>query len=260
MSSAATRESEALAPLLRAAQVPRDGVLFVHCAFRGLHARGWRVGDTIEALLDYMRDGTLAMPAMSWRLVTPSSPTFHELATPSHVGVLAETFRTRYASVRSLHPTHSVAARGRLADELASGHHLDDTPCSLNSPYGRASREETHVLLIGVGLERCTAIHHAEELVAPDVYLKPPEEAELYECCSRHGRVYPVRLRRHIKLNRDFPQFARPLADKGRLVRSEVAETPVLAFSQRDLLAEVTAALRLDPCAIIAPPGAPIIP
>lgn len=260
MSTPAPGEAQALATALRAARVPRDGVLFVHCAFRALAAGGWRVDAVIEALLDHMREGTLVMPAMSWRIVTPASPFFDERATPSHVGILAETFRTRYASHRSLHPTHSVAAHGRLAAHLTAGHHLDDTPCSPESPYGRATHEDAHVLMLGVGLERCTAIHHVEETMAPEVYLKPPAEAEIYECRSRAGETYRVRLRRHLKLNRDFPQFARPLAEKGRLRRGKIAGAPFLAVAQRDLLDEVRAALARDLRAIIAPPGAPIIP
>jgi aminoglycoside 3-N-acetyltransferase len=255
-----SREKATVATMLRAAAVPSDGVLFVHCAFRRLAGDGLRVDGVIEALLDFMRDGTLVMPTMSWRIVTPAIPFFDELATPSHVGVLAETFRTGYASHRSLHPTHSVAARGRLAGYLTAGHHLNDTPCSPQSPHGRAMSEDAHLLLIGIGLERCTAIHLAEEMIAPEVYLKPPEEAEIYDCRNRSGQTHRVRLRRHLKLNRDFPQFTRPLAAAGKLCRGEISGTPFLAVSQRDLLAEVSAALERDPRAIIAPPGAPIIP
>ena len=254
-----TRETEVVFNLLREAQVPRDGVLFVHCAFRGLRATGCDADAFIEALLGYMTPGTLAMPAMSWRIVTPANPVFDELATPSHVGILAELFRQHHAQRRSIHPTHSVAARGRLADELLSGHHLDDTPCSLNSPHGRATRHDAHILLLGIGLERVTAIHHAEEIVAPDVYLHPPAAAELYDCRARDGSVYRVKLRRHLKLNRDFPQFEAPLFASGLLRRGTVAGTPWKAVAQRDLLSEVIAALRRDPRAIIAPPGAPVI-
>jgi aminoglycoside 3-N-acetyltransferase len=253
-------ESEAVGRMLQDARVPGDGVLFVHCAFHRLGAAGFSVDGVIEALLAQMRHGTLVMPTMTWRGVTPQSPVFDELATPSHVGVLAETFRIRYASCRSLHPTHSVAALGRLAAPLTSGHHLDDTPCSLNSPYGKATGEDAHVLLIGVGLERCTAIHHAEETIAPEVYLKPPAEAEVYRCRGRDGVVHSVRLRRHLKLNRDFPQFTAPLVKKGVMARGELAGTPWMAVAQRDLLGEVSQALRRDPRAIIAPVGAPVIP
>jgi aminoglycoside 3-N-acetyltransferase len=255
-----TREDAAIAALLQEAQVPRDGVLFVHSAFRQLGAEGFAPEAVIEALLAYMSPGTLVMPAMSWRIVTPEHPDFDELATPSHVGILPELFRVKYASHRSLHPTHSVAARGQRAAALTSGHHLDDTPCSSNSPYGRARADDAHVLLLGTGFERCTAIHLGEELIASAVYLAPPEAAEIYRCRDRHGVAHAVRLRRHLKLNRDFPQFERPLLAKALMRRGALAGTPWLAVAQRDLLDEVCAALIRDPRAIIAPPGAPVIP
>ncbi len=260
MTGAASREAQAVAAMLHDARVPRDSVLFVHCGFGGLAQHGFGAEALIESLLDYMNPGTLAMPAMSWRIVTPANPHFDELATPSHVGALAELFRQRYATGRSIHPTHSVSAAGKLVPSLLSAHHLDDTPVSLNSPYGKATREDAHILMIGIGLERVTAIHHAEEMIAPDIYLRPPAEAEIYQCRARDGTVYRVRLRRHVKLNRDYPQFAAPLAAKGLLRQGQLADTPWAAVSQRDLLAEIFQALERDPRAIIAPPGAPVIP
>ena len=123
-----TAETQVVAEALARAGVPHDGVLFVHSAFRRLGAQGFRVDAFIEALLEYMHRGTLVMPTMTWRVVTPASPTFDELATVSHVGVAAERFRIAYSTHRSLHPTHSVAAYGKLAAALTSEHHLDGTP------------------------------------------------------------------------------------------------------------------------------------
>ena len=258
--SAGPDAARAAARLLAAAEIPRNGVLFMHSAFRRLGARGYRAEAFIEGLIDYMAPGTLVMPTMTWRVVTPASPWFDELETASHVGVLAELFRLCYASHRSLHPTHSVAACGRRAAELTATHHHGDTPCPLTSPYGKARRMDAHVLLLGIGLERCTAIHHAEEMVAPDVYLVPPEAAEPYWCRGRDGIVHEMRLRRHLRLNRDFPQFAAPLTARGLMRHGEIAGTPWQAVAQSDLLAEVFDALERDPRAIIAPPGAPVIP
>lgn len=263
---APTREAAAIAGLMDQARVPRDGVLFFHSAFRGLSARGFRAEAFIEGLLDYMHPGTLVMPAMSWRSFRPElmkqspKPHFDELATPSHVGVIPEIFRVRYATRRSLHPTHSVSAIGKLTDHLLSGHHLDDTPCSPNSPYGRARDRDAHIVMLGVGLERCTAIHLAEEAVAPDVYLEPPARAETIDCIDRHGGKHTVRLRRHLNLSRNFPRFTGPLAARGKLRRGDLAGTPWLAMTQRDLLDDVFAALERDPRAIIAPPDMPRIP
>jgi aminoglycoside 3-N-acetyltransferase len=255
-----TPEARAVSEALARARVPHEGVLFVHSAFRRLGIQGFRLDAFIEALLEYMRDGTLVMPTMTWRVVTPAQPIFDELTSASHVGIVPERFRTAYATHRSLHPTHSVAAFGKLAASLTSGHHVDGTPCSLNSPYGKARSEDAHVLLLGIGLERCTAIHHAEEMMAPDIYLVRPEAAADFEMRARDGTLYKMRLRGHIKLNRDFPQFAKPLTERGLMRHGDMAGTPWQAVLQSDLLAEVFAALDRDPRAIIAPPGAPVIP
>jgi aminoglycoside 3-N-acetyltransferase len=248
------------ARLLDEAKIPPDGVLFMHSAFRGLAAQGFRAEDFIEGLLDYMRAGTLVMPTMTWRVVTPEQPFFDEVETASHVGIIPELFRRKYATHRSLHPTHSVAARGRAAAELTATHHLGDTPCALNSPYGIARGMDAHILLLGIGLERSTAIHHAEEVAAIDTYLDPPEAAVSFQLHARDGTVHQMRLRRHLRLNRDFPQFSAKLAARGVLRRGDFHGTGWQAVAQAELLDEVIGALRRDPRAIIAPPGAPRIP
>ena len=235
--------------------VPRDGILTVHSGFRELSRAGHRAEAFIEALLGHLSDGTVVMPTMSWRIVTPQNPVFDELATPSHVGAVAELFRTRYASARSLHPTHSVAAVGRRAHELVASHHLGTTPCAMNSPYGLMRSQGAHILMLGCGLERCTAIHLPEELLAPDVYLVPEDQAEPYTLRDRHGACFTMTLRRHRRLNRCFEKFEPILESKGRLRRGVLANTPFMLCSQDDLVEEVLGALAADRRATLAPDG-----
>jgi aminoglycoside 3-N-acetyltransferase len=248
-----SREATGIRSILRQAPLPRDGVLVVHSAFRNLGQQGYRVESFIEALIEHLgADGTLLMPAMSWRTVTPSNPVFDELTTESHVGVVPEVFRRSYATARSLHPTHSVAGVGPAVSALLARHHVDDTPVSANSPYGLMRDYDAFVLLLGVNFERATVIHHAEEVIAPDLYLHPPVEAETYECRDRHGKSFTVKLRRHYRLNRNFPRFERPLAERGRLTSGDLSGTPWMLVSVRNLLREVFAALIRRPDAIIA--------
>jgi aminoglycoside 3-N-acetyltransferase len=237
--------------------VPRDSVLTVHTAFRSLSRAGYRAEDFLKILLDHLADGTLVMPAMSWRTVTPEHPTFDELATPSHVGAVAELFRTRYAGARSLHPTHSAAAAGRRESELTAFHHLGDTPCAMNSPYGLMLSADAYVLMIGCGFERCTAIHLPEEIVAPELYLVPKEQSEAYQLRDRHGGQFVMQLRRHRRLNRCFEKFELLLQAKGRLHRGALAGSPFLLCRLDALLAEVFDALAVDRSATLAPDGAP---
>jgi aminoglycoside 3-N-acetyltransferase len=256
MRTGQTREAAALQPILERFGVPRDGTLVVHSAIAMLSRQGYRAEMICEALLDYLANGNLFMPTMTWRTVTPKNPHWDEIATPSHTGVLTELFRTRYAIARSIHPTHSVAGWGSAAPLVLSRHHLDTTPVSANSPYGLMRDHDAYVLMIGVGLECCTAIHLPEEAANPDLYVRPPDQSELYQCRDRDGVVHTVRTRRHPRLDRDFPQFGRPLADQGLLETGNIQGCPYTIVALRELLHHVFAALIENPRATLREPQA----
>jgi aminoglycoside 3-N-acetyltransferase len=249
---ATSREAAAFRPILQGFGVPSDGVLIVHSAIATLSRQGFRAESIIDALIEYMRDGNLFMPTMTWRTVTEDSPNWNEIETPSHTGVLTEIFRTRYASERSIHPTHSVAGLGPAARLLTSRHQVDSTPVSSNSPYGLMRDYETYVLMVGVGLEACTTIHLPEETINVDFYVRPAKTAALYACCDRHGTVHQVWARRHWRLDRDFNQFGPPLLAHGKLKMGSIAGCPYTIVSQRDLLRAVFAALIDNPRATLS--------
>ena len=235
--------------------IPRDGILMVHSSFKTLGREGHEPQAVLQALVDYMTPGTLLVPTMSWRYVKPASPMFDELQTPSNTGILTELFRTNYATARSLHPTHSVAGRGQLAQDLLGAHHFDETPCSARSPFGLLAKYDGWVLMLGVSMDCCTLIHHVEEMVAPDLYLKPQAERETYTCRDRKGREVTVHLRRHLFLARDYWQFQDALAASGALRIARIGNSVCRAFRAIDMMRVVTEALTARPDAIIARPG-----
>ncbi len=241
-------------PILERFAVPRNGTLVVHSAIAILSRQGFRAEAMIEVLLDHLAAGNLFMPTMTWRTVTSDNPYWDEMATPSHTGILTEIFRTRYAVARSIHPTHSVAGWGPAAPLLLSRHHVDTTPVSGNSPYGLMRDYAAYVLMIGVGLECCTAIHLPEEVINVELYVRPPEQAELYHCRDHNGVVHPVRTRRHPRLDRDFPQFAPALAARGLLQTGTVHGCPYTIVALADLLRHVFAALIDNPRATLRQP------
>jgi aminoglycoside 3-N-acetyltransferase len=238
--------------LLDQAGVSRGALLIVHSAIAKLSRQGFSAEEMIETFIDHVNDGGLFMPTMTWRTVTPAEPNWDELSTPSHTGVLSEIFRTRYAIARSVHPTHSVAGWGTDAPMLLSRHHIDDTPVSSNSPYGLMRDYDAYVLMIGVGLESCTAIHYPEEIVNEELYVLPRDSAELYHCRDRHDITHELRARRHRRLDRDFPQFEPHLAARGLLQAHMIGDCRCLVFSLRALLREVFAALLRDPRGTLA--------
>ena len=249
---ATSREAAAFRPILERFGVPSDGVLIVHSAIAILSRQGYRAEAIVDALMEHMRNGNLFMPTMTWRTVTLENPDWDEMKTPSHTGVLSEIFRTQYANTRSIHPTHSVAGLGPAARLLTSRHHVDNTPVSGNSPYGLMRDYETYILMVGVGLEACTAIHLPEETINVDLYVRPVETAGVYPCRDRHGTVHQVLARRHWRLDRDFNQFGPPLMAKGKLEAGTIEGCPYMIVSQRDLLREVFAALIDNPRATLS--------
>ncbi len=235
--------------------IPRDGVLMVHSSFKTLGREGHDALAVLLALINYMEPGTILFPTMSWRYVKPDNPEFDELQTPSNTGILTELFRTHYATTRSVHPTHSVAGRGKLAEDLLGGHHLDETPCSARSPFGLLATYDAWILMLGISMDCCTLIHHVEEMVAPDVYVKPSDERETYTCRDRNGRDVTVRLRRHLFLPRDYWQFQDILAARGELRTARIDNCVCRAFRAADMVRVVTEVLAARPEAIIARPG-----
>jgi aminoglycoside 3-N-acetyltransferase len=250
-----SREAEAFSPILARRKVPRDGALIVHSGIATLSHKGFRAEAMIETFLEHLPDGILLMPTMTWRTVTTENPYWDEMQTPSHTGVMSEIFRKNYASARSIHPTHSVAGRGRDVDLLLSRHHLDATPVSENSPYGLLRDREAFILMIGVGLENVTVIHLPEELIAPDIYLRPATQTETYQCHDRHGQTHLVRTRRHWRLDRDFPKFGPPLQKSGELEAGAIEGCSYQIVPMRALLRDVTAALNKNSRATLRDDG-----
>ena len=132
-----------------------------------------------------------------------------------------------------------------------SRHHVDDTPVTSNSPYGLLRDYPTYVLTLGVGLETVTAIHLAEEMLNPGLYIRPAESRELYQCRDRQGVVHQVWTRRHWKLDRDFNRFAPALKDRAALQSGHIEDCPYMLFPLRDLLRDVFAAMLEDPRATL---------
>lgn len=230
---------------------PGDALLF-HSSFSNLSHRTFKPDCFLDAVIRYLQGGTLALPSLSWREVSPEKP-FVELETRSNVGILTEVFRSRYAQRRSLHPTHSVSALGPAAEFLTRDHHTDERPCSPVSPWGRLDQADAKILFIGVDFEYATIIHYLEEKYVPDFYLG--SEPETFRCIDRSGVDHIVKTRRHKKFKRNYWKFKDGLRERGKLWQAGFFGTTVFGCRARDLTEIVAREFEENPEATLARPG-----
>jgi aminoglycoside 3-N-acetyltransferase len=112
----------------------------------------------IDALLAVIgADGTLMMPSFNHR----GARVFNPLTTPTTNGAIPDAMWRRPEAVRSLHPTHAVAAIGPRAEAYCHGH-LEAGIWAAESPIGRLIHGGGYLLSLGVTHEASTAYHVAE--------------------------------------------------------------------------------------------------
>jgi aminoglycoside 3-N-acetyltransferase len=117
----------------------------------------------LTVLKDIIEDGTIMMPTF-----TQVKKEF-SLNDPCWTGKISETFRLE--SKRSIHPSHSITAKGKYADYLIKDHEKSKMPFDEHSPFAKFSRLDSYILMLGT--ENNSMIHYVQNNVKfPDLFLK----------------------------------------------------------------------------------------
>ncbi len=246
----ATRES-LTADLARLGIEPGDAVWF-HSSLKSL---GWVEGGAeavVDAFLDAVGPGgiivvptltaTFALGCMYRDLVVYA---FDPQETPSRVGAITEALRRRPDAFRSAHPTHSIAAIGRGAEELVQGHDRTST-FGLGSPYRRLVDRGAKVLFLGVDLRSNTMLHAIEDWL--DLPYLQPEQAVMKR---PNGEPQVVTVTKCPMGDRDFyrpgSKVQRLLEGSGLIRRGTVAEAESMWLPSQRMVQVVTEAIRERP-------------
>lgn len=157
-------------------------------------------------------------------------PVYDVRRTPSRVGAITEFFRRDPSTIRSINPSHSLAAAGPGAHEICAGHEDCDTPCGYGTPYWKLVDGDASALLFGVGTGRYTFFHTAEDAADCD-YLYYPDAIE-FPIIDRDGKSRHVCMKRQdMRVKRRFHEVGADLEAAGllrrvRLGRGEVSFIP----------------------------------
>jgi aminoglycoside 3-N-acetyltransferase len=116
------------------------------------------------------KEGTLLVPTFPFTGLqydyVQKQRVFDVKRTSSRVGLFTELFRRTEGVIRSLHPTHPVAAWGKHSEELVRDHHLG-TAFGETSPIYKMQQYDGLLAGIGVIPKHCFTLYHVAEELHP---------------------------------------------------------------------------------------------
>jgi len=228
-------------------------VLMVHSSYAGFAGFQGNVGDAIRTLQQAVTaNGALLMPTMPFSgsalEYIASVPVTDLKRTPSHMGLLSDMFRRLPGVTRSTHPTHPVAGWGSRAAALLDEHAAATSPCGVHSPYHKLLQADGKILLAGVSIAALSFYHTVEELLEPQLPVRPFTE-QTYELKTRdtQGTLHVTRTRLYdstVSARRFGDPMVEPLKLRGCWHEARVGRLPLVLLRAREVLETVQSMAR----------------
>lgn len=248
MAQSAGYTKENLVEQLTDMNIDSKGTLLVHSSMKSLGEVEGGADTVLDAFSEYMKEGLLVLPTHTWRDINHNNPRFYVEDTPVCVGILPELFRKRPGVIRSWHPTHSVGALGRDAEDFTAGDEKFDTPCARGSVWGKMLDRKATIMLLGCDLTSNTFIHGIEEWIDipgrltdehQDLYTVLPDGTEIHVPSRRHNGRPPCW--------EYFWKVEGVLEKRGALYKSRLGDADVLVCDTVKMTDVLIDMLRFDP-------------
>ncbi len=237
---------------VKALGVAPGDILLVHSAYKSLGPVEGGAAAVIGGIEDVLgKEGTLVMPTLCQGDLVQAYNSWY-MDKPSDVGYLTEYFRKQIYVYRSNHPTHSVAARGKLAYELTFEHTagaphycpFGDKVFSDTSPWVKMYQKGAKILFIGCGATYNTMKHMVEGRFVEEnlAAVKDPSKKEAL-----------LRRLRHLGVDEGIYMFYNgqnmcdALAEEGLVTRTVCGQAELLCMPAKESCDASLAQLRNHP-------------
>lgn len=154
---------ESLKEALEKMGLKSEDAIMVHSSMKSIGEVEGGTDTVVDAFMEYFSEGLLMTPTHTWAQMSMEHNVFDPANEPSCVGIITNIFRQRAGVLRSLHPTHSIAAYGKGAASYIKGEENCKTPCEPGGCWDRLKDINAKILLVGVTHIRNTFIHAVEE-------------------------------------------------------------------------------------------------
>ena len=157
--------------LINELNINSGDTLFIHSSLDKINL-SFSPFDALNIILDIVgTNGTILFPTYplgySYNFLKQNQ-VFNQKLTPSSTGILSEVARRHKNAKRSLHPTKSVVAIGKNAEELTNTHHLSPFPYDKNSPYFKLYNYNSKIIGIGVKTTYLSCVHTVDDTYKND--------------------------------------------------------------------------------------------
>jgi len=158
--------------LINRLKIKKGDVLFLHSSFNYILPENG-VMPLLTKIIEVVGDneGTILVPSYpkeSSRDYMRNNEIFNVNSSPSYSGILSEFIRRMPGAKRSLHPTKSVVALGKYANQLIKDHGKSPFPYDENSPYYKIMNYNGKIMGMGLSAEFLTFYHVIEDILKDD--------------------------------------------------------------------------------------------
>ncbi len=233
---------------LKTIGVRRGDHLAVGVAYKRVGSVEGGPGALIDALVEAVGpDGTLMMNTFTEFFYEVEVArgwvdyVFDVDSTRGITGIVPETLRMRLDSLRSRHPTNSVAATGMRADFLTQGH---DECADAYLPYARLAQVGGKYLAVGIG-DRLVGFRHQAQHAAGLLQIVPWVRTVRFK--GSDGETGLFTLRDRGGCTKRLTELVQDLRDKDLVQQGTIGTAPAILVPARESLQVMTAALTSNP-------------
>lgn len=169
--------------------------IMVHSSMKSIGEVDGGADTVVTAFMEFFKEGLFMTPTHTWAQMSKEYSVFDPKTEPACVGIIPNIFMKKEGVVRSLHPTHSIAAYGKDAEEFIKGEENATSPCPPGGCWDRLREIDAKILLLGVTHTRNTYIHSVDEVMGIEDRLT--DEPTLMHIVMPDGSQKDVQMYRH---------------------------------------------------------------
>lgn len=249
---------------LRDVGVRKGDIVMLHASLNrignvaGLSEKGddlckWILSIFNEAL-DLESAGTLVVPTFSLSYARYQAVYIHEEtpADPS-LGILPEYVRRQSQSLRSLHPLLSLTAIGLKKSTICGN--VCKHAYGINSPFHRLYENNGKILLLGVGFDKLSFIHHIEFMAGVTYYYNKAYFTPVYKDGVRVALPFTAGVRYYNnKVESYYERMEENMGKKGLVKTGCFGKSMLKLVDVKELFEEGYSMIQKDHCFFIKSP------